>query len=198
MVMHCIPRAISRFRCRHYYRGAVPVEIREAKADDHDELFVAFSRIVRAGEGFPQAHPVTREEFDDYWIARSSVVSVARFGGYLIGAYYIKPNYVGRASHIANAGYFVLAPYRSTGVGRTLVEHSLRTARRLGFDAMQFNLVFETNSARTMYARLGFAEVGRIPRAVDDEDAIIYWRSLEDIDLEDIDLEDIDLGNLDA
>ena len=116
-----------------------------------------------AGEGFPQAHPVTREEFDDYWIARSSVVSVARFGGYLIGGYYIKPNYVGRASHIANAGYFVLGPYRSTGVGRTLVEHSLRTARRLGFDAMQFNLVFESNSARTMYAKLGFAEVGRIP-----------------------------------
>ena len=106
--------------------GVVPVEIREAKADDYDELFVAFSRIVGAGEGFPQSHPVTREEFDDYWIAHSSMVAVARFGGYLIGAYYIKPNYVGRASHIANAGYFVLAPYRSTGVGRTLVEHSLQ------------------------------------------------------------------------
>ncbi len=163
--------------------GIVPVEIREAKADDYDELFDAFSRIVSAGEGFPQSHPVTREEFDDYWIARSSAVAVARFGGYLIGAYYIKPNYVGRASHIANAGYFVLAPYRSTGVGRTLVEHSLHTARQLGFDAMQFNLVFESNSARAMYTKLGFEEVGRIPRAVDDEDAIIYWRSLEDIAL---------------
>ncbi len=163
--------------------GFVPVEIREAKPDDYDELFVAFSRIVGAGEGFPQSHPVAREEFDDYWVAHSSSVAVARFGGYLIGAYYVKPNYVGRASHIANAGYFVLAPYRSTGVGRTLVEHSLQTARRLGFDAMQFNLVFESNSARAMYARLGFEEVGRIPRAVDDEDAFIYWRSLEDIAL---------------
>ena len=161
----------------------MPVEIRDAKPDDHDELFGAFSRIVGAGEGFPQSHPVTREQFDDYWIAHSSVVAVARFGGYLIGAYYIKPNYVGRASHIANAGYFVLAPYRSTGVGRTLVEHSLQTARGLGFDAMQFNLVFESNPARTMYTKLGFEEVGRIPRAVDGEDAIIYWRSLEDIAL---------------
>ena len=43
---------------------------------------------------------------------------MARFGGYLIGASYIKPNFVGRAAHIANAGYFVLAPYRGTGVGR--------------------------------------------------------------------------------
>jgi GNAT superfamily N-acetyltransferase len=149
--------------------------------DDFDELFVAFSRIVGAGEGFPQAPPLTRTDFDDYWIIHSSSVAVARFGGYLIGAYYIKPNYVGRAAHIANAGYFVLAPYRGTGVGRTLVEHSLQRARRLGFDAMQFNLVFESNQARTMYSRLGFTEVGRIPAAVDGEDALIYWRTLDDI-----------------
>ena len=89
---------------------------------------------------------------------------------------------MGRAAHIANAGYFVLAPYRGTGVGRTMVEHSLVEARRLGFDAMQFNLVFESNPARAMYRRLGFTEVGRIPRAVEGEDALIYWRSLEDID----------------
>jgi GNAT superfamily N-acetyltransferase len=161
---------------------SVPVEIRQAKEDDFDELFVAFGHIVGAGEGFPQAHPVSREDFDDYWISHSSAVEVARFGGYLIGAYYIKPNYVGRAAHIANAGYFVLAPYRGTGVGRTLVEHSLRTARVLGFDAMQFNLVFEANEARAMYTKLGFEEVGRIPRAVDGQDAFIYWRSLDDID----------------
>ena len=161
--------------------GDVPVEIREAKTDDYDEIFDAFSRIVGAGEGFPQLAPVSRADFDDYWIARSASVAVAHFGGYLIGAYYIKPNYVGRAAHIANAGYFVLAPYRSTGVGTTLVEHSLQAARRLGFDAMQFNLVFESNAARDLYIKLGFEEVGRIPRAVEGEDALIYWRSLDDI-----------------
>jgi GNAT superfamily N-acetyltransferase len=159
----------------------VPVEIRQAAADDHDELFTAFSRIVGAGEGFPQRPPLRREDFDDYWLGHSSAVSVARFGGYLIGASYIKPNFVGRAAHIANAGYFVLAPYRGTGVGRRLVEHSLQEARRLGFDAMMFNLVFESNPVRALYRELGFEELGRIPDAVEGEDAIIYWRSLEDI-----------------
>jgi GNAT superfamily N-acetyltransferase len=161
----------------------VPVEIKLATADDYDEVFVAFSRIVGAREGFPQAPPLTRKEFDDYWVAHSSAVQVAKFGSYLIGAYYLKPNFVGRAAHIANAGYFVLAAYRGTGVGRALVEHSMMEARRLGFDAMQFNLVFESNPARPLYERLGFLEVGRIPRAVDGEDALIYWRSLEDIPL---------------
>jgi GNAT superfamily N-acetyltransferase len=164
---------------------AVPVEIRQAAAHDHDELYAAFSRIVSAGEGFPQQPPLTREEFDDYWIRPAAAVSVACFGDYLIGASYIKPNYVGRAAHIANAGYFVVAAHRGTGVGRSLVEHSLRAARRLGFDAMMFNLVFESNPARAMYHQLGFREVGRVPNAVEGEEAVIYWRSLEDIVLQD-------------
>jgi ribosomal protein S18 acetylase RimI-like enzyme len=160
----------------------VPVEIAAATTIDHDEVYDAFCRIVAAGEGFPQAAPLTREAFDHDWIDHSSAVCVARFGGYLVGAYYIKPNFVGRAAHIANAGYFVLAPYRGTGVGRALVEHSLHEARRLGFDAMQFNLVFESNPARSLYDRLGFKEVGRIPDAVAGEDALIYWRSLRDVE----------------
>jgi GNAT superfamily N-acetyltransferase len=163
--------------------GAVPVDIKMATLDDYDELFVAFNRIVGANEGFPQSAPVSRDEFDDYWVEHSSAVSVARFGSYLIGAYYIKPNFVGRAAHIANAGYFVLAAYRGTGVGRSLVEHSMLEARRLGYDALQFNLVFESNPVRSLYQRLGFSEIGRIPKAVDGEDAVVYWRSLEDIPL---------------
>ena len=160
----------------------MPVDIKQATVDDHDDLFVAFTRIVGAGEGFPQAPPLTRQQFDEYWIDHSSAVFVAKFGGYLIGAYYLKPNFVGRAAHIANAGYFVLAPYRGTGTGRAMVEHSLHEARRLGFDAMQFNLVFESNPARNMYARFDFKEIGRIPDAVDGEDALIYWRSLQDVE----------------
>lgn len=163
--------------------GSVPVDIREATEDDLEELYGGFTRIIATGEGFPQAPPLSRADFDSVWVIGSSAVRVARFGGYLIGGYYIRPNFVGRAAHIANAGYFVLAAYRGTGVGRSLVEHSLRQARRLGFDAMQYNLVFESNPARNMYTRLGFSEVGRIPRAIDgEEDALIYWRSLEDVD----------------
>ena len=157
---------------------AVPVEIRLAEPDDHGDLFAAFQRIVASGDGFPQAPPLSRPDFHEYWIAHSSAVFVARFEGLLIGAYYLKPNFVGRAAHIANAGYFVLAPYRGTGVGRSLVEHSLVEARQLGFDALQFNLVFESNPARAMYEEMGFREIGRVPAAVDGEDAVIYWRSL--------------------
>ena len=149
-----------------------------ATPDDHNELFAAYTQIVTSGDGFPHVPPLSRAAFDDYWIIHSSVVWIARADGRLVGAYYIKPNFVGRAAHISNAGYFVLESHRGRGLGRTLVEHSLHEARRLGFDAMQFNLVFESNPTRDLYRKLGFQEVGRIPAAVDGEDAVVYWRSL--------------------
>jgi GNAT superfamily N-acetyltransferase len=158
---------------------AQPAELSPAAPPDYDELFVAYTQIVESGAGFPHQPPLTREAFDDYWIAHSSAVWIVRVGGRLVGAYYVKPNFVGRAAHISNAGYFVLESHRGRGLGRRLVEHSLHQARRLGFDAMQFNLVFASNPARQMYRQLGFAEVGRIPAAVEGEDAVIYWRSLE-------------------
>jgi GNAT superfamily N-acetyltransferase len=160
--------------------AAAPAELSPAVAGDHDELFVAYTQIVDSGAGFPHEPPLSREAFDEYWIAHSSAVWIARVGGRLVGAYYVKPNFVGKASHISNAGYFVLESHRGQGLGRRLVEHSLHEARRLGFDAMQFNLVFASNPARQMYRQLGFLEVGRIPAAVDGEDAVVYWRSLEE------------------
>jgi GNAT superfamily N-acetyltransferase len=155
-------------------------DLRAATPADHGALFAAYAQIVDAGDGFPHASPLSREEFDEYWIAHTVAVWIVAAEGALIGAYYIKPNFVGRAAHIANAGYFVLGPHRGRGLGRRLVEHSLHEARRLGFDAMQSNLVVASNPARQMYRNLGFAEVGRIPVAVDGEDAVIYWRSLEE------------------
>jgi GNAT superfamily N-acetyltransferase len=157
----------------------VTIDIREATPEDHDALFDAFTVIVASKEGFPQAPPLSRPDFDDYWIDHSSAVFLAMSGEAVAGAYYVKPNFVGRAAHIANAGYFVLQPYRGRGLGRALVEHSLAEASRLGFDALQFNLVFESNRARSMYEGLGFRQIGRIPAAVDGEDAVVYWRSLE-------------------
>lgn len=150
--------------------------IRPLADADHDDLFAAFSLIVDAGEGFPQAPPLGRPQFDQYWIEHTSAVYVATTAATLAGAYYLKPNFVGRAAHIANAGYFVARPFRGRGLGRRMLEDSFDRAGDLGFDALMFNLVFESNPARRLYEQVGFQAVGRVPAAVDGEDAVIYWR----------------------
>jgi GNAT superfamily N-acetyltransferase len=159
--------------------GGLDLIVAAAQAEDHDELYVRFGEIVAAGEGYPQAPgPLAVEDFDDYWMAGKSLVAVARSDGAVAGSYYLKPNFPGRAAHIANAGYFVVRALRGMGVGTALVEDSLVQARALGFDALQFNLVFASNPARRLYERMGFEAVGRVPEAVDGEEAIVYWRRL--------------------
>jgi GNAT superfamily N-acetyltransferase len=150
-----------------------PITIEEA-----EQLFVVFADVVARGDGFPQSAPLTREVYEATWVRPVSIVVAARpsAGDELLGAYYLKPNFVGRAAHVANAGYVVAAAARGRGIGRALVSDSVWRAPLLGFDAIQFNLVFASNPARSMYAELGWSEIGCIPAAVDGEDAIIYWR----------------------
>ena len=156
------------------------VTIGSIRADEIEPLFGLFAGIVGAGEGYPHAAPLTRSAFDATWVDPVTVVVVARAtsSGELAGASYLKPNSPGRAAHIANAGYLVEAAWRGRGVGRALVEDSIVRAPGLGFDAIQFNLVFESNPARRLYEELGWIQIGRVPRAVEGEDAIIYWRAV--------------------
>lgn len=149
---------------------------------DHHELHEAFGKLVAANEGYPQPPDelVDYASFHKYWLAPAAATFVARTceHGTFAGAYTMKPNGVGRAAHVANAGYLVVPPCRGRGLGEALVEHSFGVARGLGFDAMQFNFVFESNPACRLYERLGFEVVGRVPEVIDGEAVLIYWRKL--------------------
>ncbi|MFP4511710.1 MAG: GNAT family N-acetyltransferase [Acidimicrobiales bacterium] len=149
----------------------------DATDADRDGLFVLFSTIVESSEGFPDAPPLDDVRFRASWVD-PPVVVVAHVGSVVAGAYYLKPNFPGRAAHVANAGYIVDTAYRGRGLGRLLVEDSIQRAPQAGFDAIMFNLVFESNPARALYEELGWTQIGRIPRGVDDEPAIIYWRDV--------------------
>lgn len=137
---------------------------------DHEDLFGSFGRIVARDEGYPQDpdNPLTWPDFESYWLAPATVGVVARDArsGAFAGAYMIKPNGVGRAAHVGNAGYFTDPAARGLGLGEALVRHSFDAARAHGFDALQFNFVFETNPARALYERLGFQVVGRVPDVI--------------------------------
>jgi ribosomal protein S18 acetylase RimI-like enzyme len=162
-------------------RSGLVVSLAPTGSADLDELFRLFGAIVAADEGYPQApdEPLAFEDFLTYWHEPATTGVVARLDGELVGAYTLKPNGVGRAAHVANAGYIVAAPFRGRGIGEQLVTHSLESARSLGFDAMQFNFVFETNPARRLYERLGFRVVGRVPDVIDGEAVVLYWRRID-------------------
>jgi len=159
--------------------GRDRLQLGPVRAEEDHALFALFAEIVARGDGFPHAPPLTRAQYEDTWVTPVTMTVVARAAGTVVGAYYLRPNSPGRAAHIANAGYVVAPARRRQGIGRLLVEDSLRRAPLLGFDAMQFNLVFASNPARRLYEELGFTVVGAIPDAVEGEEALVYWRRVE-------------------
>lgn len=120
----------------------------------------------------------------DYWLGPGVATFVAVDGTEVVGTYALKPNQPGRGAHVANAGYMVARAARGRGLGRLLGEHSLASARALGYAAMQFNLVVATNRAAVeLWQRLGFHVVGRLPRAFrlpagGFADALVMFREL--------------------
>lgn len=91
---------------------------------------------------------------------------MAEADGRVVGTYVLKPNQPALGSHVANASFMVSPVARGSGVGRSMGEHSLAEARRLGFRAMQFNFVVSTNEAAVrLWQRLGFGIVGTLPGA---------------------------------
>lgn len=57
------------------------------------------------------------------------------------GAFYIKPNFPGRCSHVCNGGFITDPRRRRRGVARLMGHAFLRLARDLGYKASYFNLV---------------------------------------------------------
>jgi GNAT superfamily N-acetyltransferase len=149
----------------------------DAVDDDRLRLLEIFTDVVERGDGFPESAPLQPDQFAANWLD-PPVVVVARLARDVVGAYSLKANFPGRAAHIANAGYMVAREHRGAGIGRRLVEDSIVRARLAGFDAIMFNLVFESNPARRLYERLGWREIGRVPRGVNDEPAVMYWRDV--------------------
>jgi GNAT superfamily N-acetyltransferase len=121
--------------------------------------------IILEGQSYPQEVPLTEVEFAGWLTDRSFFV--VRAGQEILGAFYLKPNFPGRCSHTGNAGFVVQPHLRRQGIGRLMGESMLRLARQEGFEAIMFNLVFETNVVSLkLWQSLGFAVIGKIPQAV--------------------------------
>src|SRR5262249_26045564 len=103
-----------------------------------------------------------------YWFAPEKFTYVAEAEGNIVGTFWIKENQPGLGSHVSNAAYMVSPDAAGKGVGRKMAEFSLMEARRLGFQAMQFNFVVKSNAiAVRLWQSLGFEIIGEIPDAFD-------------------------------
>lgn len=157
--------------------------IRPATPADHDAIWQIFHEVVAPGTTYAYAPDTPREEALRIWLDAPQATYVAEDDGEVLGTYYLKPNQPGLGSHVCNAGYMVAAAARGRGTGQAMCAHSLGEARRLGFRAMQYNLVVATNPAVRLWKRMGFEVIGRLPQAFLQRgstyvDALVMYRLL--------------------
>ena len=141
------------------------VVIREIDDDSFDRFWPSFQAIVRARETYAFDPDLDREAARTLWCKVPLRTYVASRNNAVLGSYYLKPNAAGPGGHVCNCGYMVTEAARGSGIATLMCEHSQKIARALGFRAMQFNAVVATNAgALRLWRRLGFAEIGRVPR----------------------------------
>lgn len=142
------------------------IKIRNAHEEDFDAVWQIFHQVTSSGDTYPFSPDTGRAEARQVWIDAPRATYVAEYDGTIAGTYYIKTNQPGLGSHVCNAGYMVRRHARGRGVGKAMCAHSLDEARRLGYKAMQYNLVVATNvGAVHLYREMGFEIVGTLPQA---------------------------------
>jgi L-amino acid N-acyltransferase YncA len=142
------------------------LNIRLAAAPDRDAIWHIFHAVVAPGDTYTIDPDISREDAFAYWFRDDTRTYVAEFENRVVGTYTLRPNRSGGGKHVSNASFMVDPSAQGKGVGRTMAEHCLDEARRLGYRAMQFNSVVSTNErAVRLWQMLGFNIVGTLPGA---------------------------------
>lgn len=141
------------------------MKIREYTENDILTMVKIWNRVVEDGVAFPQEDCLDESSGRAFFAVQSYCGVAEDDSGAVVGLYILHPNYSGRLDRIANASYAVDADCRGKHVGEKLVLDCLAKAKTLGFGILQFNAVVENNvHARHLYERLGFVQIGTVPK----------------------------------
>lgn len=159
--------------------------IRVYKESDWSQVWPMIEKVFRAGQTYAFSPEITEQDAHKAWIDLPQETDVATGqDDEVLGTYYIKPNQPGPGAHVCNCGYIVSDNARGEGVASNMCEHSQQVAVKLGFKAMQYNLVVSTNEgAIRLWKQSGFQVIGILPNAFNSKndgyvDALVMYKEL--------------------
>lgn len=161
------------------------VIIRAYKEADLPQMIRVWNEVVTEGVAFPQEELLTIDSGREFFGEQTyTAVAADPDTERVYGLYILHPNNIGRCGHICNASYAVESESRGLHIGEKLVLDCIEQGRANGFSILQFNAVVASNiHARHLYERLGFIQLGTIPKGfrMKDghyEDICPYYRTL--------------------
>ena len=141
------------------------ITVRTYQDSDVSAMVRIWNEVVEEGLAFPQEENLTEETGRAFFREQTDCGGAVNEAGTVLGMYILHPNNVGRCGHICNTSYAVAAAARGLHIGEQLVMDSLKQGKAAGFRILQFNAVVATNvHARHLYERLGFRQIGTIPK----------------------------------
>lgn len=140
--------------------------IKKFSEENADNVIRIWNDVVKEGNAFPQTDTLDHKDGIDFFEGQSYTgAAVDDETGEIVGMYILHPNNVGRCGHICNASYAVDNNMRGKHIGDVLVTDCMKKAKELGFKILHFNAVVATNEkALRLYKRLGFTQLGVIPK----------------------------------
>ena len=140
--------------------------IREYNQNDLEAMIEIWNQVVEDGIAFPQEELLNKDTGKEFFDSQTySAVAEDKDTGKVYGLYILHPNNVGRCGHICNASYAISKESSGLHIGEKLVLDCLKQGKNKGYGVLQFNAVVATNThARHLYERLGFTQLGVIPK----------------------------------
>lgn len=160
------------------------IEIRSATQEDSDQIWEIIREVISKGDTYVFDPHTSKETMLNYWYGPDRHTYVATDKEKIVGTFMIRDNQPGLGAHVANGSYMVSGAASGKGVGKKMGESSLAEAKRLGYAAMQFNIVIKSNTrAVHLWQNLGFKIIGEIPDAFNHKkngmtNAYIMYRKL--------------------
>lgn len=160
------------------------IEIRKATEEDEDQIWDIIRQVIAGGDTYVFDPDTPREKMLAYWCGQDKHTYIATIDDKIVGTFVIKDNQPDLGAHVANASYMTLPASTGQGVGKAMGAFSLIEAKRLGYKAMQFNIVVASNErAVNLWKKIGFGVIGEIPEAFNHKsegliNAYIMYRKL--------------------
>jgi RimJ/RimL family protein N-acetyltransferase len=144
--------------------------VRAPRMSDLDGLLALINGLVKENAMILADKPYKRKD-EAVWLrnllkdlkAGKVVHLVAETDGGIVGSTTVNRQQ-GKSKHVGVFGIIIKGGYRNLGLGTAMSDATLGQARRAGLKLVLLE-VFDSNpKARHMYEKLGFREVGRVPK----------------------------------
>lgn len=148
--------------------------LRYPKLSDAQDLMNLINSLVKERADIAKSKPVTIQE-EKLWLKNSitsiknkeKIIILAEMDGICVGSCEVTKDTYDVSRHVGTLGIGIIKQARGVGIGTTLIKTTLdEVKKKLGLELVKL-YVFDSNGiGKSIYAELGFKEIGRIPKGV--------------------------------